>query len=85
MEVARIELAARGLTDQRRHQPAPNQDCYHSGGATGQFMVSSIRRTNEWFDYLLKNDPRFLRRVEKARNSIRAGRGVRLNDGKLLI
>lgn len=28
----------------------------------------------------LENDPRFLRRIEKARASIRAGRGVRLED-----
>jgi len=32
------------------------------------------------FDYRLENDPRFLARVEKARASLRAGRGVRLED-----
>ena len=35
---------------------------------------------DDWFDYRLENDPRFLRRVEQARKSIRAGRGVRLED-----
>jgi prevent-host-death family protein len=35
---------------------------------------------NDWFDYRLENDPRFLRRIEKARRSLRAGRGVRLED-----
>jgi hypothetical protein len=30
----------------------------------------------------LENDPRFLRRVENARKSLRAGRGVRLEDVK---
>jgi|GEM_PF-6406253 len=30
----------------------------------------------------LENDPRFLRRIEKARESLRAGRGVRLEDVK---
>ena len=34
----------------------------------------------EWFDYKLENDPRFLERVAKARVSIRAGRGVPLED-----
>jgi prevent-host-death family protein len=29
-------------------------------------------------DYWLENDPRFLRRIERARNSLRAGRGVRI-------
>lgn len=35
---------------------------------------------DEWFDYRLENDPRFLRRIEAARSSLRAGRGVRLED-----
>jgi hypothetical protein len=28
----------------------------------------------------LEYDPRFLRRIEQARNSLRAGRGIRLED-----
>jgi prevent-host-death family protein len=35
---------------------------------------------DDWFDYRLETDPRFLRRIEKARASLRAGRGVRLED-----
>jgi len=35
---------------------------------------------DDWFDYRLEHDPRFLQRVEKARASLRAGRGVRLED-----
>ena len=35
---------------------------------------------NDWFDYRLENDPRFFRRVRQARTSLRAGRGVRLED-----
>jgi prevent-host-death family protein len=34
----------------------------------------------DWFEYRLENDPRFLRRIEQARNSPRAGRGVKLED-----
>ena len=34
----------------------------------------------DWFDYRLENDPRFLARIEQARASLRAGRGVRLED-----
>jgi prevent-host-death family protein len=37
---------------------------------------------DDWFDYRLENDPRFLERVEKARASLRAGRGLRLEDLK---
>jgi prevent-host-death family protein len=34
----------------------------------------------DWFDYLLENDPRFVRRIDAARASLKAGRGVRLED-----
>ena len=34
----------------------------------------------DWFEYRLETDPRFLQRIEKARASIRAERGVRLED-----
>jgi prevent-host-death family protein len=33
-----------------------------------------------WFEYRLENDPRFLKRIAAARESLRAGRGVRLED-----
>jgi hypothetical protein len=35
---------------------------------------------DDWFDYRLENDPRFLRRIERARKNLREGRGVRLED-----
>lgn len=35
---------------------------------------------DDWFDYRLEHDPRFLQRVEQARNGVRAGRGVKLKD-----
>jgi prevent-host-death family protein len=35
---------------------------------------------DDWFDYRLEHDPRFLRRMEGARQSIRAGHGARLED-----
>jgi prevent-host-death family protein len=35
---------------------------------------------DDWFDYRLENDPRFLSRIEQARQSLRKGRGVRLQD-----
>jgi prevent-host-death family protein len=35
---------------------------------------------DEWFEYRLQNDPRFLNRIERARAGLRAGRGVRLED-----
>jgi len=38
--------------------------------------------SEDWLDYQLENDPRFLRRIERARNSLREGRGVRIEDVK---
>jgi prevent-host-death family protein len=32
------------------------------------------------FEYRLENDPRFLKRITAARESLRSGRGVRLED-----
>ena len=33
-----------------------------------------------WFDYRVENHPEFLERVARARDALRAGRGVRLED-----
>ena len=35
---------------------------------------------DDWFDYQLENDPRFVRRVQRAREDIRSGRGVLIDD-----
>jgi prevent-host-death family protein len=43
-------------------------------------VLIGFESEDDWFDYRLENDPRFLARVEKARASLRAGRGVRLED-----
>jgi len=32
----------------------------------------------DWFDYQLESDPRFARRIERAREQLRAGQGVPL-------
>jgi prevent-host-death family protein len=37
---------------------------------------------DDWFEYRLENDPRFQRRIETARKSLRAGRGVSLEKVK---
>ena len=43
-------------------------------------VLIGFESEEDWFDYRLENDPRFLRRIEQARNSLQAGRGVRLED-----
>ena len=41
-------------------------------------VLIGFESEEDWFDYRLENDPRFLERIEKARASVRAGRGVKL-------
>jgi prevent-host-death family protein len=43
-------------------------------------VLIGFESEEEWFEYRLENDPRFLRRIEQARASLHAGRGVRLED-----
>jgi prevent-host-death family protein len=43
-------------------------------------VLIGFESEDDWFEYRLENDPRFLRRIEKARKSLRSGRGVRLED-----
>lgn len=35
---------------------------------------------DDWLDYRLEHDPRFLQRIEWARKSLDAGGGIRLED-----
>ena len=43
-------------------------------------VLIGFESEDDWFDFRLENDPRFLVRVESARAGLRAGRGVRLED-----
>jgi prevent-host-death family protein len=43
-------------------------------------VLIGFESEDDWFDYRLENDPRFLRRIERAREGLRRGRGVRLED-----
>ena len=45
-------------------------------------VLIGFESEDDWFDYRLENGPRFLQRVEQARQSLRAGRGVKLEDVK---
>jgi prevent-host-death family protein len=44
------------------------------GKAAG--VLKGFASEDEWFEYRLLNDPRFLKRIEKARRDIRAGKGI---------
>jgi prevent-host-death family protein len=43
-------------------------------------VLIGFESEDDWFDYRLEHDPRFLNRVEQARSSLRAGSGVKLDD-----
>jgi prevent-host-death family protein len=43
-------------------------------------VLIGFESEDDWFEYRLEHDPRFLHRIEQARRSLRAGRGVTLED-----
>jgi prevent-host-death family protein len=43
-------------------------------------VLIGFESEEEWFEYRLEHDPRFLRRIEQARSSLRAGHGIKLED-----
>jgi prevent-host-death family protein len=43
-------------------------------------VLIGFESEDDWLEYRLENDPRFLQRIADARASLRAGRGVRLKD-----
>lgn len=45
-------------------------------------VLIGFQSEDDWFDYRLERDPRFLRRVMGARRSLQAGQGIKLEDVK---
>ena len=45
-------------------------------------VLIGFESEDDWFEYRLENDPRFLRRIERARESLQGGGGVPLEDIK---
>jgi len=43
-------------------------------------VLIGFESEDDWFDYRLENDPRFLQRIEQARSSIKAGKGIKLEN-----
>ena len=43
-------------------------------------VLIGFESEDDWLEYRLENDPRFLRRIEQARSILRARRGTRLED-----
>ena len=43
-------------------------------------VLIGFQSEDDWFEYRLENHPEFLRRIQAARQAIRAGLGTRLED-----
>jgi len=43
-------------------------------------VLIGFKTEDDWFEYRLERDPRFLKRIDKARSEVRAGKGIRLED-----
>ncbi|MFQ5650156.1 MAG: type II toxin-antitoxin system Phd/YefM family antitoxin [bacterium] len=43
-------------------------------------VLIGFKDEDAWFDFRLENDPRFLRRIESARKSLREGKGISLDE-----
>jgi len=43
-------------------------------------LLIGFKSEDDWFDYRLEHDPRFLRRIASARASLRKGRGIKFED-----
>jgi prevent-host-death family protein len=43
-------------------------------------VLIGFESEDDWFDYKLEHDARFLARMQQARESIRKGKGIRIED-----
>jgi len=43
-------------------------------------ILKGFASEDDWFDYRLENDPRFLKKVALARQQLKEGKGVRIED-----
>lgn len=43
-------------------------------------VLIGFETEDDWFDYRLENDPRFLHRIENARKNLNLGKGITLEN-----
>jgi prevent-host-death family protein len=43
-------------------------------------VLIGFRSEDDWFEFRLMSDPRFVKRIQKARENLKAGKGRRLED-----
>ncbi len=69
-----LQLAKRKLKPARRVEVPVFEYSKPAGVLVG------FQSENDWFESRLENDPRFLKRIASARQSLRAGKGTRIED-----
>jgi PHD/YefM family antitoxin component YafN of YafNO toxin-antitoxin module len=77
MEVAfnEVEVALPQYLQIAEEQPVViTRDGKHVG------ILIGFQSEDDWQAFQLENDPRFLQRIQSARQNIKSGRGVRLED-----
>jgi prevent-host-death family protein len=43
-------------------------------------VLIGFRSEDDWFEFKLMSDPRFVKRIQRARESLKAGKGRKLDD-----
>ena len=78
------QIALSEVKDDLSHllRQAAKQDIVITRHGKPAGVLIGFESEDDWFEYRLENDPRFLKRIEQARESLKAGRGVRLEHLK---
>jgi hypothetical protein len=63
-----------------RFRPAEKEQIVITRHGQPAGILVGFASEDDWFDYQLENDGRFLKRIERARASLRSGQGVTLED-----
>ena len=59
---------------------AANQEILITRHGRPAGVLIGFQSEDDWFEYRLENHPEFLRRIQAARQALRAGLGTRLED-----
>ena len=73
------------ISEVREHLPeylrmAEDEDVVITENGRPAGVLIGFLSEDDWAEYQLENDPRFLHRIDEARRNLREGKGVRLED-----
>jgi prevent-host-death family protein len=73
------------VKDLKEHLPkylriAEDEDVVITEDGRPAGVLIGFKSDEDWTDYQLENDPRFLQRIAEARKEMRTGGGIRLED-----